>query len=240
MGTVNIKGDIVDNSTAQFYEYFGMDAVSPSGVSQQLADGDDDEIEVNIASNGGDLFAASEIYTMLKDDPRNVTVNIQGLAASSASIIAMAGDEINIAPTAQMMIHQVWSNTQGNADDMRSSADSLDSADQAVVNAYAMKTGLDSESILSMMQQETWMNAQEAVDKGFADKIMFVDEKQPQLVNATHTIPNHEAINKFLTMMMAKSSVDKPKPAETKADSKPTLREQKLAFLFGKETSNED
>lgn len=239
MGTVNIKGDIVDNSTAQFYEYFGMDAVSPSGVSQQLADGDDDEIEVNIASNGGDLFAASEIYTMLKNDPRNVTVNIQGLAASSASIIAMAGDEINIAPTAQMMIHQVWSNVQGNADDMRSSADSLDSADQAVVNAYAMKTGLDPEAILSMMQQETWMNAQEAVDKGFADKIMFVDEKQPQLVNATHSIPSRKAINKFLTMM-AKSSVDKPKPVETKAESKPTLREQKLAFLFGKETSNED
>lgn len=239
MGTVNIKGDIVDNSTAQFYEYFGMDAVSPAGVSQQLADGDDDEIEVNIASNGGDLFAASEIYTMLKNDPHNVTVNIQGLAASSASIIAMAGDEINIAPTAQMMIHQVWSNVQGNADDMRSSADSLDSADQAVVNAYAMKTGLDPESILSMMQQETWMNAQEAVDKGFADKIMFVDEKQPQLVNATHSIPSRKAINKFLTMM-AKSSVDKPKPVETKAESKPTLREQKLAFLFGKETSNED
>lgn len=239
MGTVNIKGDIVDNSTAQFYEYFGMDAVSPSGVSQQLADGDDDEIEVNIASNGGDLFAASEIYTMLKDDPRNVTVNVQGLAASSASIIAMAGDKVNISPTAQMMIHQVWSNTQGNADDMRSSADSLDSADQAVVNAYAMKTGLDPEAILSMMQQETWMNAQEAVDKGFADKIMFVDEKQPQLVNATHSIPSRKAINKFLTMM-AKSSVDKPKPVETKAESKPTLREQKLAFLFGKETSNED
>ncbi|MEK1388737.1 Clp protease ClpP [Limosilactobacillus fermentum] len=238
VGVVNIKGDIVDNSTAQFYEYFGMDAVSPSGVSQQLADGDD-EIEVNIASNGGDLFAASEIYTMLKSDPRNVTVNIQGLAASSASIIAMAGDEINIAPTAQMMIHQVWSNTQGNADDMRTSADSLDSADQAVVNAYEAKTGLDRDSILSMMQQETWMDAQEAVDKGFADKIMFVDENQPQLVNATHSIPSRKAINKFLTMM-AKSNADKPKPAETKADSKPTLREQKLAFLFGKETSNED
>ena len=236
---INIKGDIVDNSTASFYEYFGMDAVSPSGVSQQLADGDDDEIEVNIASNGGDLFAASEIYAMLKDDPRDVTVNVQGLAASSASIIAMAGDVVNIAPTAQMMIHQVWSNVQGNADDMRSSADSLDSADQAVVNAYAMKTGLDREAILAMMQQETWMNAQEAVDKGFADKIMFVDEKQPQLINATHTIPSHEAINKFLTMM-AKSSVDKPKPAETKADSKPTLREQKLAFLLGKEPNNED
>ncbi|CDN26016.1 K01358 ATP-dependent Clp protease, protease subunit [Limosilactobacillus fermentum] len=238
MGVVNIKGDIVDNSTAQFYEYFGMDAVSPSEVSQQLDDGDD-EIEVNIASNGGDLFAASEIYTMLKNDPRNVTVNIQGLAASSASIIAMAGDEINISPTAQMMIHQVWSNTQGNADDMRTSADSLDSADQAVVNAYEAKTGLDRDSILSMMQQETWMDAQEAVDKGFADKIMFVDEKQPQLVNATHSIPSRKAINKFLTMM-AKSSVDKPKPVETKAESKPTLREQKLAFLFGKETSNED
>ncbi|WP_057194924.1 head maturation protease, ClpP-related [Limosilactobacillus fermentum] len=238
VGVVNIKGDIVDNSTAQFYEYFGMDAVSPSEVSQQLDDGDD-EIEVNIASNGGDLFAASEIYTMLKNDPRNVTVNIQGLAASSASIIAMAGDEINISPTAQMMIHQVWSNTQGNADDMRTSADSLDSADQAVVNAYEAKTGLDRDSILSMMQQETWMDAQEAVDKGFADKIMFVDEKQPQLVNATHSIPSRKAINKFLTMM-AKSSVDKPKPVETKAESKPTLREQKLAFLFGKETSNED
>ena len=236
MGTVNIKGDIVDNSTASFYEYFGMDAVSPSGVSQQLADGDD-EIEVNIASNGGDLFAASEIYTMLKDDPRKVTVNIQGLAASSASIIAMAGDEINIAPTAQMMIHQVWSNTQGNADDMRTSAKSLDSADQAVVNAYEAKTGIDRETILSMMQQETWMDAQEAVDKGFADKIMFVDEKQPQLVNATHAMPSREAINRFMSILakdrqskpVAQLETEEQKQNQTKQE--PSLRERKLALL---------
>lgn len=239
MTTINIKGDIVDDVTADFYSWFGMTAVSPSTVNKLLADSDDGDIEVNIASNGGDVFAASEIFTVLKGDPRQVTVNIQGLAASAASIIAMAGDEINIAPTAQMMIHQVWSNTQGNADDMRSSAESLDSADQAVVNAYAMKTGLDRETILSMMRQETWMNAQEAVDKGFADKIMFVDEKQPQLVNATHSIPSRKAINKFMTLL-AKSGADKPKPTETKAKHKLTLRDQKLAFLLGKEPINED
>lgn len=120
---INIKGTIVDDETAAFYSFFGIPSSSPSAVAQILNDDEDvpdepdSDVEVNIASNGGDVFAASEIYTMLRQANAKVTVNIQGLAASAASVIAMAGDTVKISPTAQIMIHQAASNMGGNKDD---------------------------------------------------------------------------------------------------------------------------
>ncbi|MGL4688991.1 MAG: Clp protease ClpP, partial [Leuconostoc mesenteroides] len=113
--TIDIKGTVVDDETAAFYSFFGIPSASPSAVAQILNDGDDDDdVEVNVASNGGDVFSASEIYTMLRQSKANVTVNIQGLAASAASVIAMAGNKVNISPTAQLMIHQAASYGGGN------------------------------------------------------------------------------------------------------------------------------
>ena len=121
--TIDIKGTVVDDDSAAFYDFFGMSNISPSAVSQILNDEDDpdnpdSDVQVNIASNGGDVFAASEIFTMLKSASANVTVNIQGLAASAASVIAMAGDTVKISPTAKIMIHQAASNGGGNKDDL--------------------------------------------------------------------------------------------------------------------------
>lgn len=237
MTKVMIKGDIVDNATGVFYSWFDMDAVTPKSVSDTLLDAEGGDVEVDIASNGGDVFAASEIYTMLKDYPGKVIVNIQGLAASAATVIAMAGDEINMSPTAQMMIHQVWMNTSGNADDLRNQALSLDQADESIINAYELKTGLDRADLLQMMSVETWMNAQTALDKGFIDKIMFVDEEQPQLVNATHKMPSREAINRFMSILakdrqskpVAQLETEEQKQNQTKQE--PSLRERKLALL---------
>lgn len=104
MTVIEVKADIVDNDTGKFYDWIGWDAVYPGKVSN-LLDGAD-EVEVNINSNGGDVFAASEIYTLLSQHSGMVTVNIQGLAASAASVIAMAGDVVHISPTAQIMIHK--------------------------------------------------------------------------------------------------------------------------------------
>lgn len=182
---INIKGDIVDNATGEVYSWLGMDAVTPKSIADQLDALNGQATEVDIASNGGDVFAASEIYTMLRSYGGKVVVNIQGLAASAASVIAMAGDEVNISPTAQIMIHKAWMQTAGNADDLTKDSKSLDETDQSIVNAYEDKTGLDRQDLLKLMQDETWMSAKEAVDKGFADKILFVDEQQPQVVNAT-------------------------------------------------------
>ena len=84
MGQIDIKGDVVSNDVGEFYEWFGMSSTYPSKIQQAITNDEDDEITLNIASNGGDVFAASEIYTMLKDSKKNVVVNVQGLAASAA------------------------------------------------------------------------------------------------------------------------------------------------------------
>lgn len=186
---IDIKGTVVDDETAAFYSFFGIPSASPSAVAQILNDGEGDDVEVNIASNGGDVFAASEIFTLLKAANANVTVNIQGLAASAASVIAMAGDTVKISPTAQIMIHQAASygssGVGGNKDDLANEIadlsheiDVLDGIDKSIASAYESKTGMPQGDLLNMMAQETWIGAQEAVDKGFADEIMFVDEKQ--------------------------------------------------------------
>ncbi|MFO1546558.1 head maturation protease, ClpP-related [Lactiplantibacillus plantarum] len=234
---VMIKGDIVDDQTAGFYQFFGMPAVSPSSVASVLNDDSDDEaLEVDIASNGGDVFAASEIYTMLKNYAGNVTVNIQGLAASAASVVAMAGDKVSISPTAQIMIHKAWSQPAGNADDLEHKASILNGIDQSIASAYEAKTGMDKADLLQLMANETWLTASDAVDKGFADEIMFADDKQLQPVNAISHIPPKSAVNKLLNLIY-KADKAKPKPAEQKNTTNSQsaeLRNSKLAILFGK------
>ncbi|QRA38487.1 Clp protease ClpP [Lactiplantibacillus plantarum] len=209
---VMIKGDIVDDQTAGFYQFFGMPAVSPSGVADILNDDDDDDdgddeaLEVDIASNGGDVFAASEIYTMLKNYAGNVTVNIQGLAASAASVVAMAGDHINISPTAQIMIHKAWSQPAGNADDLEHEASILNGIDQSIASAYEAKTGMDQADLLQLMANETWLTASDAVDKGFADEIMFAnDQTKPSKEKNTTNSQSAELRNSKLAILFGKN-----------------------------------
>lgn len=245
MTKIPIKGEIVDNDTATVYDWLGYDAVSPRKVEQALNDADGDQVELDVASGGGDVFAASEIYTMLKNYAGKVVVNIQGLAASAASVISMAGDVVNMSPTAQMMIHKAWTITMGNSDDLEHDSKMMDSTDQSIVNAYEAKTGLKRDEILKMMADETWMTAQDAVDKGFADAISTGQkaEEPVQLLNAkTQPLLNKQAVNKIKNLM-AKARQAKPvDKVETpdqnqKNDKKPTpsLRDQKLAILFGKD-----
>lgn len=234
---VMIKSDIVDDQTAAFYQFFGMPAVSPSGVADVLNDGDGNEdVEVDVASNGGDVFAASEIYTMLKAYQGNVTINIQGLAASAASVISMAGDQVNISPTAQIMIHKAWSQPAGNADDLEHEASILNGIDQSIASAYEAKTGMKQSDLLQLMSNETWLTAQDAVDKGFADEIMFVDDKRLQPVNAISHIPPKSAVNKLINLLYKADISEKPVPPKAKniEEPKPTLKDEKLAILLEK------
>lgn len=186
MVKIDIKSDIVDNDTGKFYEWLGYDASYPKKVAGLLSDSQDD-VTVNINSNGGDVFAASEIYTLLAQHKGKVDVYIQGLAASSASVIAMAGDVVHISPTAQIMIHKAWSENQGNSDDMSHQAEVLEGIDESIMNAYVAKTGLDKSKLANMMARETWLTAQQAVDYGFADDIMnfekIMNSKEPLHVN---------------------------------------------------------
>ena len=240
MVKIPIKGAVVSNDDADVYDWLGYDYASPRQVESVLNDADGG-VEVDIASGGGSVFAASEIYTMLKAYSGKVVVNIQGLAASAASVIAMAGDEVNMSPTSQMMIHKASTISMGNADDLDHDSKMLDVTDQSIVNAYENKTGLKRDDILQMMAKETWMTAQDAVDKGFADNVAVdTSAQQPQLINAVGvpTLSN-SAVSKIKNLL-AKSRSDKPeKQVETpeNKEEKPTprLKDQKLAILLGDE-----
>lgn len=229
MGVIDIKGDVVSNDVGEFYEWFGMSSTYPSKVQRAIANDEDDDITLNIASNGGDVFAASEIYTMLKDSGKTVTVNIQGLAASAASVIAMAGNTVRMSPTSQMMIHKALVSTVGNSDDLEHESGVLNSIDESIAAAYELKTGLSQTDILQMMSNETWMNAKVAVDKGFADEIMFNEsDDEPTFENAVHQLPSKSAINKF------KNLIAKEKLNKQPSQPKNSLRDKKLAILLQK------
>ncbi|MYU74910.1 head maturation protease, ClpP-related [Ligilactobacillus salivarius] len=232
MQKIPIKGAIVDDDTAIFYDYFGMTCTSPKKVSaildEEVAEGDDDII-VDIASNGGDVFVASEIYSMLKNNTANVKVNVTGLAASAASVIAMAGDTVSIAPTAQIMIHKAWTRVDGNVDDLNHEAGVLSGIDESIASAYELKTGMKKSDILQMMSNETWLTAQDAVDKGFADEIMFVNEDDEPVMNSMEDIPSKSAINKLMNLIL---KADKQQNKVTSQFENPSLKDKKLAILM--------
>lgn len=228
MTKIDIKGDIVDNDTGEFFDYFGMSSVYPKKVQQAIENDEDEEIILDVASNGGDVFSASEIYTMLKSSGKNIVVNIQGLAASAASVISMAGNTVNISPTAQLMIHKASVIGAGNADDFEHEAKVLNGIDESIASAYELKTGMKKEDLLQMMASETWLNAKEAVDKGFADNIMFSNNEDEEIVitNSINHIPSKQAINKFKNLI-AKEQLKNEKDSQPKI----SLRDQKLAIL---------
>jgi ATP-dependent protease ClpP protease subunit len=168
--TINVKGVIVSDSDAWIYDWFGIENASPGSIEKQLAEADGDDIIVRINSNGGDVFAGSEIYDLLADYSGNLLIRIVGMAASAASVIACAGQS-EIAPTGMMMIHNVQSSTYGDYRDMEHSAVTLKEANRAIMAAYRAKTKLSEKELLSLMDKETYISADMAVEKGFVDKI---------------------------------------------------------------------
>lgn len=193
---VNIKGPIVGNSDAWIYEWFGIEATSPSMVDKAIEKANGEDLEVEINSGGGSVFAGSEIYTALKSYPGNVTVKIVGLAASAASVIAMAGKKVLMSPTAQMMIHNVSSCAEGDYREMEHTAEILKNANDTIANAYRLKTGKEQKELLSLMDKETWMTAQKAKELGFIDEIMFEDIQLAASTSYSGLLPP-EVINKI-------------------------------------------
>lgn len=148
------------------------DEVTPKQFAEDLkALGDIKTLNLFINSDGGDVFAGQAILSMLKRHTAQKVVYIDGLAASIASVIAMAGDRIIMPKNAMMMIHKPWTVAVGNADDFRRMADDLDKIGESIVAAYAERTGLKNEEILQIMAEETWFTAEEAVEWGFATEI---------------------------------------------------------------------
>ena len=157
------------------------DEVTPQLFKDELNAGNGN-ITVWINSPGGDVFAAAQIYNMLRDYKGSVTVKIDGIAASAASVIAMAGDTVCVSPVAMMMIHNPATMAMGEAKDMQKAIAMLNEVKESILNAYEFKTGLTRARLSHMMDDETWFNAKKAVELGFADKILFdsgEDEKKP-------------------------------------------------------------
>ena len=199
---IEIKGEIVGNGDAWIYEYLAMEHTSPQGISKQLVEANGDEIEVEINSPGGSIFAGSEIYTALRSYKGNKKIRIVGLAGSAASVIAEAGDS-EISPTAMYMIHNVQSGARGDYRDMEHQAEVLRAANQSIANAYIDKTGMSNDELLTLMDKETWLTAQDAVKYGFVDKVMFQDSRIP-LTNSIGGIPP-ETIEKIRNLIKSPS-----------------------------------
>ncbi len=150
------------------------DDITPKKFKAELMESGGD-ISVWINSPGGDVFAASQIYNMLKEYKGKVTVKVDGLAASAASVIAMAGDEILMSPVAMLMIHNPSTLIWGEEADMVKAKEMLAEVKESIVNAYELKTSLSRNKISKMMDMETWMSAKKAVELGFADKVLYED-----------------------------------------------------------------
>ena len=153
-------------------ESWFVDDVTPKAFKEELISGEGD-IEVWINSPGGDCIAASQIYNMLMDYKGNVTVKIDGIAASAASVIAMAGTEVLMGPTSLMMIHNPFTVAIGDSEEMQKAIGMLDEVKESIVNAYEIKTGLSRPRLSHLMDAETWLNANKAIELGFADALMF-------------------------------------------------------------------
>ena len=165
---LTINGTIAEDSWVD-------DEVTPQ-VFQDVLNQGIGPIDIWLNSPGGDCVAASRIYTMLMNYPDDVNVKIDGIAASAASVIAMAGTKVSMAPTAMIMIHNPLTIVGGQKEDLDQAVQMLTETKESIINAYELKTNLPREKISSMMDDETWMNVNKAIELGFADNMLGQDK----------------------------------------------------------------
>lgn len=172
------KGATIDIFDTIGSDWFG-DGFTAKRMSAALRSiGEENDVLVNINSPGGDVFEAASIYNLLAQHKGHVTVNIIGLAASAASVIAMAGDTVKISKVGFLMIHNSWSVVMGNKDDLREAADILEKFDISILSTYAAKVSIEESKIKKMMKDETWLSADDALEFGFVDEVIDVKTKK--------------------------------------------------------------
>ncbi|MFR3335817.1 MAG: head maturation protease, ClpP-related [Pseudoruminococcus massiliensis] len=191
------------------------DDVTPQLFKDELMAGSGD-ITVWINSPGGDCVAAAQIYNMLMDYKGNVTVKIDGIAASAASVIAMAGTKVLVSPVSMLMIHNPMTAAFGNSDEMQRAIEMLGSVKDSIINAYEIKTGLSRAKLSHLMDAETWMDANKAVELGFADEIMHRNSESEEVPTPAVSMLYSKAnvVNSLMEKIAAKCAIQ-PK-AETK------------------------
>ena len=208
--TLYLSGEISDET------WFG-DEVTPRLFKDELMAGSGD-ITLWINSPGGDVFAAAQIYNMLMDYPGRVTVKIDGLAASAASVIAMAGSQVEMSPVAMMMIHNPITVAIGDSKEMQKAIDMLAEVKESIVNAYEIKTGLSRNKISRLMDAESWFNAKKAVEMGFADSILYTQENPEGNLDVGAMLFSRAAVTNSLLTKLSIKKTKEPVPNKVPAD----------------------
>ena len=210
------------NGTIASESWFDDD-VTPQLFKDELNSGDGD-ITVWINSPGGDCVAAAQIYNMLIDYRGNVTVKIDGIAASAASVIAMAGTKVLMSPVSMLMIHNPMTMAFGNTAEMQKAIDMLGEVKESIINAYEIKTNLSRGKISRLMDAETWMNANMAVELGFADGILQRDVSVENSILAPSAMAysRTEVTNSLMEKLSARCRIEQ----------KPTNTERSVADLM--------
>lgn len=175
-----VTGKETEEHTLSIYDEIGFWGVQAKDFSQQLSGVKAPVLNVEINSPGGDVFASLAIFNMLRASGKEIVVKVMGVAASAASLIAMAGDKIKMPKNSYMMIHNPWSFAMGNADELRQTANTLDKIGGSLLATYAAKTGLPEEELTAMLATDTWLTADEALEKGFATEVTDAFEAKAQ------------------------------------------------------------
>ena len=211
--TLYLNGTIAEQS------WFDDD-VTPQLFKDELNSGDGD-ITVWINSPGGDCVAAAQIYNMLIDYKGNVTVKIDGIAASAASVIAMAGTKVLMSPVSMLMIHNPMTMAFGNTAEMQKAIDMLGEVKESIINAYEIKTGMSRAKLSRLMDAETWMNANKAVELGFADEILQREtSSENEMTEAAATAFSRASVtNSLMEKLSARCRIE-AKPTETKTNER--------------------
>lgn len=202
------SGNVID-----IYDVIGEDFWSGSGFTEKklagiLRDVGDQDVTVNINSPGGDMFMGLAMRNRLVKHKGHVTVNVLGLAASAASIIAMGGDTVNMMTGSVMMIHKCWAMVIGNADDLKKAAEDFEVFDRSMAEVYSEKTGISVDDVMNMLTAETYMTASEAVKQGFANAEVAVD------TNARAMMPDDVIAKRTLEASLAKQGYTRKQRAE--------------------------
>lgn len=212
MRTLFLNGEISDET------WYG-DEVTP-GIFRGELNAGKGPVSVWINSPGGDVFAAAQIYNMLMDYPYDVTVMIDGLAASAASVIAMAGTKVQMSPVGMLMVHNPATIAIGDSEEMKRAVKMLDEVKESIMNAYEIKTGLSRDRISKLMDAESWFNAKKAVELGFADEILFSREMAedvaggvqiPDAMNVPVMFSGQAVMNSMLSKLIPPKKPEEPR-----------------------------
>ena len=218
-----IKASDENDNTIGIYDPIGYDYWDDSGVtakriSAALRSLDGADVVVNINSPGGDVFEGLAIYNLLREYKGHVTVRVLGVAASAASFIAMAADEIQIARAGFFMIHNAWTGVWGNRNDLRETADFLEQIDDTIADIYHVRSGLSMDELKADMDKERWINGRDAIDSGFADAFLPSDVVVEDIKNFTkEKVAAHKA-----DILLAKAGMSRSSRRELIQDLKGT------------------